>query len=110
MSIERGWSQTIVNTDLPIFHAIYLIPNKFKYAIGKALKIAIIGDIFDGSSQGTVQKRRLFVQKGHFQRLISWLCKLTLIRISAGTRDSDSVWISIEVKNLAPKTRIPKQN
>ncbi len=33
-----------------------------------------------------------------------------IVTARAGTRDSDSGWISIEVKNLAPKTKISSQN
>jgi hypothetical protein len=61
MSIERGPYQSMLKTDLPSFLAIYLIPNKFRYTIGKALKNAIIGDIFVGHAQGAVQKSRFFV-------------------------------------------------
>jgi hypothetical protein len=46
-----------------IFHHFLEIPAapKFRYTIGKALKNAIIGDIFVGQAKGTVQKRRFFV-------------------------------------------------
>jgi hypothetical protein len=44
MSIEKGACQTMLKTDLPLFLARYLIPNKFRHTIGKALTKAIIGD------------------------------------------------------------------
>jgi hypothetical protein len=69
MSIERGPCQITVKSYFLLFLAIYSISNKSRYTIGKALKNAIIGDIFVGQVQGAVQKSRL--KRGYFQRPIS---------------------------------------
>jgi hypothetical protein len=57
MSIEKGPSRVIIQSDFLQFLAIYLISSKFRYTIGKTMKNAIISDIFVGQAQGVVQKR-----------------------------------------------------